>query len=63
MDHQAFRNQDIVSKLTTAECMQLSNLKEMRRSLMAIIEYMNQEESAIFAEARARQGGPVNEAD
>jgi hypothetical protein len=54
MEHPAFRNQDIIDELTTSEAMQLSNLKEMRRSLAAVVDYLEREESAIFTAVRTR---------
>jgi hypothetical protein len=54
MEHPAFKNQDIIGKLTTQECMELSNLKEMRQSLTATIDYLEKREGIIFSEARTR---------
>jgi hypothetical protein len=54
MEHPAFQNQDIIKFLTTEELRILSNLKEMRRSLAAIINHFEQEEGAIFVAVRAR---------
>jgi hypothetical protein len=60
MDHPAFKNQDLLNQLSTSEFMQLSNLKEMRRSLAAVVDYLEREENAIFQAARSRQGGEPN---
>jgi hypothetical protein len=57
----AFENQDIINLLSTEELRELSNLKEMRRSLTAVIGYMQERESGIFKAVRARlpkQGEP-----
>jgi hypothetical protein len=54
MEHPAFKNQDLLDSLTTAELMQLSNFKEMRRSLAAVVDYLEKQEGAIFASARTR---------
>lgn len=56
----AFANQDVIKFLTTLECMELSNLKEMRRSLAATIDYLDGRESVIFQAVRVRQGGENN---
>lgn len=54
-----FENQDVIPFLTTEELRTLSNLKEMRRSLAAIINHFEQEEGNIFKAARSRvpEGG------
>ncbi len=60
-DHpDAFENQDIIHLLTVDELRDLSNLKEMRRSLAAITRYFEEREGAIFQAARSRQGGESN---
>lgn len=56
MEH-PFHNQHLVDKLTKEQLMELSNIKEMRRSLMAVIYYLEAKEGRIFDEARARQEG------
>jgi hypothetical protein len=50
----AFENQDIINLLSTEELRELSNLKEMRRSLTAVIDYMQEREGGIFKAVRAR---------
>lgn len=52
-----FENQDIIHLLTTEELRDLSNFKEMRRSLGLIIRHFEEKEGAIFQAARAKQGG------
>lgn len=50
----AFTNQDVIKHLTTSEFRELSNLKEIRRSLAAVVHYLENREGAIFAAARIR---------
>lgn len=50
----AFENQDIIKFLTTKELQDLSNFKEMRRSLALIIRHFEEKESTIFQAVRAR---------
>ena len=50
----AFENQDLIPHLNVNELRELSNLKEMRRSLLATICYFEERESSIFTEARIR---------
>jgi len=56
MDHpnDVFENQDLIPHLNVNELRELSNLKEMRRSLAAVIDYFEERQSVIFAEARIR---------
>ncbi len=49
-----FENQDIIHLLTVEELRELSNLKELRRSTLAIMNYWEEREGVIFKEARAR---------
>jgi hypothetical protein len=50
----AFENQDIIHLLTVDELRELSNLKELRRSVTATLNYFNEREGSIFAAARNR---------
>ena len=54
-----FANQDIIKHLTTSECRELSNLKEMKRSTTAVLLYLEEREGVIFSTVRARvpEGG------
>jgi hypothetical protein len=56
LDHpnDAFENQDLIPHLNVNELRELSNLKEMRRSLLATICYFEERESSIFTEVRIR---------
>jgi len=63
MEHPAFQNQDLIPTISTIELKEVSDIREIKRSLNATIEYLENRESAIFSAARTRQGGPVNEAD
>jgi len=61
----ALRSEDVIEFLSSEELKDLHRLNEMRRSLAAVGDYLNGQESIIFSAARARvpEGGPVNEAD
>ena len=64
MEHPAFRNQDLIDKCTTVELMQLANIREMCRSLSAVIDYLEREQESVFRAVRARlpmaEGGESN---
>jgi hypothetical protein len=55
MNYPDFEQRELVNKMTASELMQLANLKEMRRSLEAVVSYMQQEEEAVFKAARERE--------
>ena len=61
----ALGNEDVVEFLSSEELKELHRLNEMRRSLAAVGDYLNGQESIIFSTARSRvpEGGPVNEVD
>ncbi len=54
MDHPAFRNQDLIPTMTTLELKEVSDIREMKRSLTATIDYLEIREQVIFAMARGR---------
>lgn len=57
----AFANQDILHLLTVTELRELSNIKEMCRSVRAVLNYFIERESEVFKTARTRisdAGGP-----
>ncbi len=49
-----FKNQDVIPYLTTEELRELSNLKELKRSNIATLNYFEEREGAIFSTARTR---------
>ncbi len=60
MEHPAFQNQDLIPAMTTHELKEISDIKEIKRSLNATIRYLENRESSIFAVVRDRlpkQGG------
>ena len=60
MEHPAFQNQDLIPIMTTLELKEVSDIKEIKRSLNATIRYLENRESSIFAVVRDRlpkQGG------
>jgi hypothetical protein len=60
MEHPAFQNQDLIPAMTTLELKEISDIKEIKRSLNATIRYLENRESSIFAVVRDRlpkQGG------
>ena len=54
MEHPAFQNQDLIPAMTTLELKEVSDIKEIKRSLNATIRYLENRESSIFAVVRAR---------
>lgn len=50
----AFANQDILHLLTVNELRELSNLKELMRSVRAVLNYFQERESEVFKTARTR---------
>jgi hypothetical protein len=50
----AFANQDILHLLTVSELRELSNLKELMRSVRAVLNYFQERESEVFKTARTR---------
>ena len=54
MEHRAFRNQDLIPAMTTLELKEISDIREIKRSLTATIEYLESRESNIFQAVRAR---------
>jgi hypothetical protein len=54
MEHPAFQNQDLIPIMTTLELKEISDIKEIKRSLNATINYLESRESSIFAVVRAR---------
>ena len=61
----ALGNEDVIDFLSSEELKELHKLNEMRRSLAAVGDYLNDQESIIFKTARGRapEGGEANEAD
>jgi hypothetical protein len=60
----AFANQDILHFLTVEELRELSNLKELMRSVRAVLNYFQERESGVFKTARTRiadAGGPAGQ--
>ena len=57
MEHPAFQNQDLIPAMSTGELKEISDIKEIKRSLNATIVFLENRERAIFQAARARQGG------
>lgn len=57
MEHPGFLNQDLIPAMSLAELKEVSDIKEIKRSLYATISYLENRERAIFSTVRARQGG------
>ena len=60
MDHPAFWNQDLIPAMSPIELKEISDIKEIKRSLNATIIYLENRERSIFSAVRARQGGESN---
>lgn len=54
MEHPAFQNQDLIPIMSTIELKEISDIKEIKRSLSATIRYLSNRENSIFSAVRAR---------
>ncbi len=63
MEHPAFHNQDLIPIMTTFELKEVSDIMEIKRSLTATIEYLENRESTIFTSVRARAPKVTGDSD
>lgn len=54
MEHPAFQNQDLIPVMTTLELKEISDIREIKRSLAATINYLENRESTFFTAVRTR---------